>query len=296
MLGVILMPRGVHLSDEKKKLIYTRYTLGEPTDDIAESMDLNIGTVRRIIREQRKKFEKEREQMARSGKVVKKDGNGGKLMALNSDGFEFTHVTPDGKSHKKKVNGHIAKVAEQQYDRWCEELDDECEFMRKVERRPESEDQPKAVCGHPSDPIEEIHPIEEVLGLGDVEPEPVPDIRVRPWREVAEERQKLIDELEGRIKELEERVNKRSGSDAVIADTVLSEPKLAHWFNNNGEFRVVCTDKPVYALWAKTETPRFFGLYTSMESALKKLDEMNEVAAFLGSDGAFEVEELVWRG
>lgn len=287
------MPRGVHLSDKSKEQIYTSFTLGESPDDIAVSMDLNPGTVRRIVREQRKLHERKREEMSKSGKIVKKDGNGGKLMALSPEGFEFIHVTPDGKSHKKKVPGHLSRIAEQQYDRWCEELDSECEFMRRVERKTDAliqdvdEQEPEAVCGDPNDPIEEIRPIQVI------EPAPVPEINVRPWREVAEERQQRIEELEAKVAELE--ANEPLRSDWVIERTEYEKPVLEHWFNNNGAFRVFWMNKPVYVLWAKSDTPKIYGVYRTMEAALKEVDRLNEVAAFLGSEGAFEVEEVAWK-
>lgn len=287
------MPRGVHLSDKSKEQIYTSFTLGESPDDIAASMDLNPGTVRRIVREQRKLHERKREEMSKSGKIVKKDGNGGKLMALSPEGFEFTHVTPDGKSHKKKVPGHLSRIAEQQYDKWCEELDDECEFMRRVERKTDAliqdvdEQEPKAVCGYPNDPIEEIRPTQVI------EPASVPEINVRPWREVAEERQQRIEELEAKVAELE--ANEPLRSDWVIERTEYEKPILEHWFNNNGAFRVFWMNKPVYVLWAKSDAPKIYGVYRTMEAALKEVDHLNEVAAFLGSEGAFEVEEVAWK-
>lgn len=287
------MPRGVHLSDKSKEQIYTSFTLGESPDDIAVSMDLNPGTVRRIVREQRKLHERKREDMSKSGKIVKKDGNGGKLMALSPEGFEFVHVTPDGKSHKKKVPGHLSRIAEQQYDKWCEELDSECEFMRRVERKTDAliqdvdEQKPKAVCGYPSDPIEEIRPIQVV------EPAPVPEINVRPWREVADERQQRIEELEAKVAELE--ASEPLRSDWVIERTEYEKPILEHWFNNNGAFRVFWMNKPVYVLWAKSDAPKIYGVYRTMEAALKEVDRLNEVAAFLGSEGAFEVEEVAWK-
>lgn len=287
------MPRGVHLSDKSKEQIYTSFTLGESPDDIAVSMDLNPGTVRRIVREQRKLHERKREEMSKSGKIVKKDGNGGKLMALSPEGFEFIHVTPDGKSHKKKVPGHLSRIAEQQYDRWCEELDSECEFMRRVERKTDAliqdvdEQEPEAVCGDPNDPIEEIRPIQVI------EPAPVPEINVRPWREVAEERQQRIEELEAKVAELE--ANEPLRSDWVIERTEYEKPILEHWFNNNGAFRVFWMNKPVYVLWAKSDAPKIYGVYRTMEAALKEVDRLNEVASFLGSEGAFEVEEVTWK-
>ena len=287
------MPRGIHLSDKAKEQIYTSFTLGESPEDIAESMDLNPGTVRRIVREQRKLHEREREAMGKSGKIVKKDGNGGKLMALSPEGFEFTHVTPDGRSHKKKVPGHMSRVAEQQYDKWCQELDDECEFMRRVERKVDAvveeateESEPQVVCGYPGDPIEEIRSIE---------PAPIHEINVRPWRDVAEERQQRIEELEKRVAELEDRERVIGRVDGVIADTEGEAPKLAHWFNSNGAFRVTWMSKPVYVLWAKSDEPRIYGAYHTMEDALKEVDRLNEVASFLGSNGAFEVEEVSWK-
>ena len=287
------MPRGVHLSDKSKEQIYTSFTLGESPDDIAASMDLNPGTVRRIVREQRKLHERKREEMSKSGKIVKKDGNGGKLMALSPEGFEFTHVTPDGKSHKKKVPGHLSRVAEQQYDKWCEELDAECEFMRRVERKTDAliqdvdEQEPEAVCGYSNDPIEEIRPIQVI------EPAPAPEINVRPWREVAEERQQRIEELEAKVAELEGSEPLRS--DWVIERTEYEKPILEHWFNNNGAFRVFWMNKPVYVLWAKSDAPKIYGVYRTMEAALKEVDRLNEVASFLGSEGAFEVEEVAWK-
>ena len=295
------MPRGVHLSDKAKERIYNSYTLGESPEDIAESMALNVGTVRRIIREQRKQYEKAREEMGRSGKIVKKDGNGGKLMSLSPEGFEFIHVTPDGKSHKKKVPGHISRVAEQQYDKWCADLDDECEFMRRVERKADpvkkeaegpfvpfvptdehvqvfEDDEPdgtnasfgKAVCGYPGDPIEEIRPIE---------PAPAPEIPVRPWREVAEERQKRIEHLEARVSELVHELE--------IAKTQRIEFAEGYQMEMHN---------PSYLLWSLVDgKPKFYGLYMDEDEALSEIERINEVAAFLGSEGAFEVEEVAWK-
>jgi hypothetical protein len=214
-------------------------------------------------------------------------------MALSPEGFEFIHVTPDGKSHKKKVPGHLSRIAEQQYDRWCEELDSECEFMRRVERKTDAliqdvdEQEPEAVCGGPNDPIEEIRPIQVI------EPAPVPEINVRPWREVAEERRQRIEELEAKVAELE--ANEPLRSDWVIERTEYEKPILEHWFNNNGAFRVFWMNKPVYVLWAKSDTPKIYGVYRTMEAALKEVDRLNEVASFLGSEGAFEVEEVAWK-
>lgn len=53
---------------------------------------------------------------------------------------------------------------------------------------------------------------------------------------------------------------------------------------------------PTYLIWAKRPEPRCYGLYRTMETALDEIDRLNEVASFLGSEGAFEVEEVAWKG
>jgi len=58
-------------------------------------------------------------------------------------------------------------------------------------------------------------------------------------------------------------------------------------------------DKPmggsVYVIWTKGDEPRLFGAYSDMETALKEVDHLNEVASFLVSDRVFEVEELALK-
>lgn len=56
------------------------------------------------------------------------------------------------------------------------------------------------------------------------------------------------------------------------------------------------TSEPAYLIWAKSPEPRCYGLYLTMESALAEADKLNDVAKFLGSSGAFEVEEVAWKG
>ena len=54
--------------------------------------------------------------------------------------------------------------------------------------------------------------------------------------------------------------------------------------------------EPAYLIWAKAPEPRCYGLYLTMDAALSEIDKLNEVAAFLGGSGVFEVEEVAWRG
>lgn len=222
------MPKGKPIPNELKEAIYNSYTLGESSRDISERTGLAIVTVRRVIREQRKTFEKARAEMSRSGKIVKKDGKGGKLMALSPEGFEFTHVTPDGRSHKKKVEGYMHRIAERQYDAWCQALDDEVTFMNMVERK---------------EPVVEEPVIEEQV-VDEPESEEAPEIEQEPQVDAEQ-----VDE-------------------------------------------VAVPSGHVYIIWAKCEKPKFYGGFTSMDSALKRLDELNAVALFLDKREVFEVEEV----
>lgn len=243
------MPRGKPIPDDVKERIYHCYVMGEKTKDLSERTGYALITIRRIIREQRKEHEKGTS-MAHPEKTLKKDGNGGKLVAMGASGFMLTHTTADGKSHKKRLEGCTAHVAMEQYDVWCNNLDDECAFMNMVKRDPA--EQPFVPTDEPLQMFEDETP----------EDEPA---------------------------------DKKPSTDRTIADTELPEPKLDHWFNKNGSFAVVWKDKPVYLIWAKGEEPKCYGVYCTIEAALKELDKMNEVASFLGSENAFEVEEVVWR-
>jgi hypothetical protein len=176
---------------------------------------------------------------------------------------------------KKTFTAPNGKNATEQWEQWCQSLRDEQDFMDMVERKRE--------------------PLEESKEEVDVTPAPVPEITVRPWKEVAEEREKRIAELEAHVAKLEDKERKLSVSDQVISDSEGEVPKLAHWFNSNGSFRVFWLDKPVYVLWAKSENPKIYGVYYTMESALAEVDRLNEVASFLGTSGAFEVEEVAWK-
>lgn len=257
------MPRGIHLTDETKEKIYTSYTMGERVADLSDMYGLSEVTIRRAI-SNRRKYHEEMGNMATHSKIVSGDKRNGRLTSTpDPHRFEGTCVVA-GKAKSKTFTAKSAREATEQWEKWCQTLRDEQAFMNMVERKfdaivedaePESAN---VVCGYPGDPIEEIRPIQAI------EPAPTPDIDVRPWRDVAEERQRRIEELEARVKTLEE------GSS-------------------------VAGKKPVYVVWAKSKDPRMFGAFMSMEQALRTLDELNEVAAFLGSEDAFEVEEVQWK-
>lgn len=291
------MPKGVRLSEEQRRKIYHAYAMNESVEDIADLYGISQGHVRKIIRDQRKARDSE---MAAREKVVAGDKRNGRLTSTTDPHrYEGTCVI-DGRAKSKTFVTVNAKKAEEMWRKWCDDLHAEQEFMDMVERK-----EPEAVCGAPSDPMEEIHPI------APVEPAPIPEVAVRPWKEVAEERQSEIDALNKKVSDLEAKVAEYEsgewmridavnraldGADHVIASTELPDPKLERWFNDNGSFAVVWRDKPLYVIWARGDQPRLFGAYQSIDDALRRVDELNDVAAFLGNDRPlFEVEEVEWR-
>lgn len=264
------------LSESQKEALYRQHLMGEKAADLAAAYDINIGTVYTHIANMRKK----EKGMAFSPKVIAGNKKTGRLVYANNAGdkYEASHLTSDGEMHHLKFTAKNNVMARQRYDKWCSDLDDECAFLSMVERKPlndtekpieveEHTDEPKVVCGHPGDPVEEIRPIEEP----DITPAPVPEVYVRPWREVAEERQKRIEELEAELKEAKtQRIEFAEGFQMEMHN-------------------------PIYVIWSKCDEPKIYGAYLTMDEALKEVDKLNDVAAFLGNKDAFEAEEVPWR-
>ena len=305
------MPKGVPLSDKQKQQIYTRYVInGDRQREIAEDFGISSNTVSKVIAEIRKAGEK----MAAHSKIVAGDKANGRLQSTTDPHrFEGTCVI-GGKKHSKTFTTVNARKATEMWEKWCRDLRDEAEFMDMVERKPKEEgfvptdepmafedfleDEPKAVCGYPGDHIEEIQPIQ---------PAPVPEIVVRPWRDIAEELQSKVTEMQQEVdfcKRLEEAVKAGEPVDlwgteyrpASEVESLRSELEVAKRERIDfAEGYQLEMHNPVYVLWAKAEAPRLYGAYLTMEVALKEVDKLNEVAAFLGSEGAFEVEEVAWK-
>ena len=235
------------LSDKQKLAIYNQHCFGEKIEDLAESYECSNATIYRCIREMRERHESGRDdEMAARSKVVAGDKANGRLLSTTDPHrFDGTCVV-GGKKQSKAFVTVNAKKATEMWEKWCQDLRDEQEFMDRVERK-----EPEPVL---------------------VEPAPVPEINVRPWKEVAEERQAEIDELKRKVEYLEGRLE------------------------GYGPTTPFTTSGPSYVLWAKTDAPKLYGLYGTMEAALAEVDRLNEVASFLGSEGAFEVEEVAWKG
>lgn len=268
------MARGRILTESERQSVYTMHCLGEKTADIASAYGIHASTVSRIIKELR---ESKGEDMAGGQQIVAGDKKNGRLLSCSDrNRFEGTCIV-GGKSKRRTFTAVNARNAQQQWEKWCQTLRDEQEFLDMVERK-----------GEPSE-----EPVKDEV---DITPAPVPEIHVRPWKEVAEEREKRIAELEAHVAQLEDKERMLSVRDQVISDSEGEVPKLAHWFNSNGAFRVFWLDKPVYVLWARSDSPKLYGVYCSMESALAEVDRLNDVAKFLGQESVFEVEEVAWRG
>lgn len=247
------MARGRVLSESERESAYTMHCLGEKVGDIASAYGVSKPTIYRIIKQCR---DGKGGDMAGGQQIVAGDKAHGRLMTLSDrNRFEGTCIV-GGKSKKRTFTAVNAKNAQQQWEKWCQTLRDEQEFLDMVERRQDKADdaetveEPKAACGHPSDPIEEIRPIVEVHALGE-------------------------DEVHEAQQEFDAVTTKHMEATGVpLADT----------------------SEPAYLIWAKAPEPRCYGLYLTMDAALSEIDKLNEVAAFLGGGGAFEVEEVAWRG
>lgn len=312
--------KNTSLSERQKQALYRQYLMGEKPADLAQSYNISLSTAYSHINDMRRK----EGILASKEKVIAGDEKTGRLWSVDAGRHKFRGevVMPDGELKTWDFTAINIDTAKQRWNKWKRDQDDERAFLDMCARkRTVTSDEPKAVCGYPDDPIEEIRPIKEVkTAIQDGVSETLKQL---------EESQKLVQELKEKIAEYESQdwvsasivqniiaerdalkarvehaenaVNtfkidmSTEGYDTVIANTELPEPKLDHWSNNNGAFRVVWTNKPVYVVWAKGDTPRLYAVYPTMERALKSLDELNEIASFLGSGDAFEVEEVQWK-
>lgn len=142
------MSRGRVLSESERKSAYTMYCMGEKVGDVASAYGVSEPTIYRIIKQLR---DGKGEGMAGGQQIVAGDKAHGRLMTLSDrNRFEGTCIV-GGKSKKRTFTAVNAKNAQQQWEKWCQTLRDEQEFMDMVERK-----EPKAVCGAPLDPVEEI--------------------------------------------------------------------------------------------------------------------------------------------
>ena len=248
--GTDLMPRKRKLNHEQELELFEMVRKGFSNKDIAKKFGIAQDTVgayyRRTLRER--------------GKEQDRGASRERLVALREIGNRLTFSVDDGYVGKTTVGGVeetcTFKASDDmdaigKFDKWCADMRAEQEFMDMVERKGEPQPQD-------DEPV-------------DVTPAPVPEIVVRPWKEIAEERKQRIEELE---RELEEAKTQR----VEFAEGYQME-----------------LHNPAYLIWAKHPEAKCYGLFLTMEDALTEMDRLNEVAKFLGSGGAFEVEEVEWK-
>jgi hypothetical protein len=173
-----------------------------------------------------------------------------------------------GKCKSKIFSAAGCKHAIQQWEKWCKDLRDEQDFIDMVERKPacDSDEEPvdttiDSQAKSKPEPLEEIRPIQMV--------EPPAETVLVPSDEKI---RKAIHEAQQEFDAITTKHMEATG--VLLADT----------------------SKPAYLIWAKRPEPKMYGLFLTMEDALTELDRLNAVARFLGSDGAFEVEEVEWKG
>ena len=252
------MPKG-HKLDAAAKCEIADKINHEGCDPKVVASDLGLGesTVRKIARQFRlaEEHEWEREDQMDRQKTIAGNKHDGILSrrADQANTYDGTCRLRNGKFERKRFHTVGDAKAIEMWEAWCERVreDDMPEPFAKV----------VAPAANDAEPVVDA-----------IEPEAVPEIAIRPWRDVAEERQRRIDELEAQVAELQARVDSLG---AVTAGAVGSHS---------------------YLLWMKPEGAKAYGLYHTMETALEKVDDLNEVASLLGSSGAFDVEEVEWRG
>lgn len=152
------MPKGIAVPERDRELIYTRFCLGERQADIAEDFNVSVATVSNIVRQQRKAKE---EKMAWHSEIVAGNKRTGRLVSTTDPKrYEGTCVI-NGRAKSKSFAGVNAREATELWEKWCSDLRDEQSFFDMVERKKPEE--PLAVCGAPSDQVEEIRPIKKVV-------------------------------------------------------------------------------------------------------------------------------------
>ena len=248
------MPKGTPLTKEQREKIYDLHTMGVRHDDIAQQFGINVGTVSKCVSTQRKLVSGKRvDKMAEV--VVAGDKKNGRLVSTKTNQYEGTCLIK-GKMKRRTFTAINAKRAQEQWERWCEQLHDEEAFMDMVARNVDTTPAPVPdieVKRREPEPEPEVEPVVEPEPVA--EPEPIVAPKFEPTPRPVEEQNPVDD-----------------------------------------HYRTVNLKRPVYLLMATVPESKAYGLYTTMELAIDELDKLNDVASFLGKDDAFTILEVPWRG
>lgn len=132
------------------------YLSGMRQKEIGDLFGVHSVTVSKVVSGQRKLHEEGK--MAEV--VVAGDKRNGRLYSLGQEKFKGECLV-GGKMKHRTFSAPNAQRAKVEWEKWRNTLLDEQEFIDRVERK-EPIDEPKAVCGAPNDPIEEIRPVKSI--------------------------------------------------------------------------------------------------------------------------------------
>lgn len=253
------MPKG-HKLDAAAKCEIADKINHEGCDPKVVASDLGLGesTVRKIARQFRlaEEHEWEREDQMDRQKTIAGNKHDGILSrrADQANTYDGTCRLRNGKFERKRFHTVGDAKAIEMWEAWCERVreDDMPEPFAKV----------VAPAANDAEPVVDA-----------IEPEAVPEIAIRPWRDVAEERQRRIDELEAQVAELE--------------NVEVPEP--------------VATKQPTpragtaFLVMFTGQSPRPYGIYEDMERAIEECDRMNAALEFAGIGKLYECAEVEWR-
>ena len=247
---------GVRLTEHEKEGIYTMHCLGEKKADIADRYGIAQSTVYRIISEQRKKQEQKKEEGSEMAARSK-------IVAGDKSNGRLVSTTDPHRFEGTCVVGGKAKSR----------------TFTAVNAR-NAEQQWEKWCKELRD---------EQAFMDMVERKPTAEVEVAEQADEQDEAKCVCGYHDDPIEEIRpvEHAEDSDSDDGIVA--------VEKEFEGTG-VPLADTSEPAYLIWAKSPEPRCYGLYLTMESALREVDRLNDVAAFLGTSGAFEVEEVAWRG
>lgn len=116
------MPKGVRLTDEQRREICEACALGMGRDEIAEAYGISASSIPAIVRNYRRKVEKEGESMAHRECIVAGNKRMGRLMSTSDPHrYEGTCVVA-GRANSKTFTAENAAAAARLWEAWCEDL------------------------------------------------------------------------------------------------------------------------------------------------------------------------------
>ena len=263
------MPRKRSLNEVQTLELVDMVRKGFSNKDIAKKFGIAESTVKTYYTRALRERGRENQRNGGGPRLVV-IRNGTDKLLLDADKGYVGHTTIGGVEDTCVFKASGDPDAIVQFDKWLDDMQAEQEFMDRIERREpatQKDDADRDYIGtwDPKQAAMVLRGYSEGKLLRDVDRDM--DVTL-----ACEKRDARIAELEARVAELEEMVNSEKRQVAVGAQV-----------------------DTAYALIAVRPKVKGYGMYTDMDAAFADLDKLNEVAAMLGSDGAFEVHEMEWR-